>query len=132
MRRAAIAAALTASVVLSAPPSPTHALDTPCAQYRPLAVVVGWPRTELDRLESICARESKGFARAWNRADPCGGSYGIMQLNACNLTWLKTAGVVRHDMRELWNPRRSLIAALALWKRHGWAPWRGTSHTPAS
>ena len=130
MSRAAIVAALTASVMLSQPPKTSFALDTPCAQYRPVAAAVGWPRVELDQLERICVRESKGFARAWNRADPCGGSYGIMQLNACNLSWLKAAGVVRHDMREMWNPRRCLKAALALWKRHGWAPWRGQSHTP--
>lgn len=130
MKRAALLAALTASIIAVQPPKPSHALNTPCAVYRPLAVNVGWPRAELDRLEKICARESKGFARAWNRADPCGGSYGIMQLNACNLSWLKTAGVVKRSMEELWSPRRNLAAALALWKRHGWAPWNGMSHTP--
>ena len=131
MRRAATAA-LTALLIASQPPKPSHALDTPCARYRPLAVTVGWPRAELNNFERICARESKGFARAWNRADPCGGSYGIMQLNGCNLGWFRSAGVVRASMTELWSPRANLKAALALWRKHGWAPWRGTSHTPST
>ena len=132
MRRAAIWAALTASIIASGPSKAVHALDTPCGQYRPLAVAVGWPRTELAMLERICNRESKGFARAWNRADPCGGSYGIMQLNACNLGWFRSAGVVRSSMTELWAPKRNLIAALALWRKHGWRPWSGASHTPSA
>jgi hypothetical protein len=75
----------------------------------------------------ICKRESKGFARAWNQRDPYTGSYGLMQLNGANKRFLVESGIVRKAMTELWSPRKNLKAALALYKRHGWAPWKGNS-----
>jgi hypothetical protein len=75
----------------------------------------------------ICLRESKGFARAWNQRDPYTGSYGIMQINGSNKRFLVESGIVRKAMTELWSPRKNLKASLALFKRHGWAPWKGNS-----
>jgi hypothetical protein len=103
------------------------AIEPDCRRFTALALEVGWHKREIPRLMAICARESKGFARAWNQRDPYTGSYGLMQINGSNKTFLKNAGIVRKAMQELWTPRRNLKAALALFKRHGWAPWNGNS-----
>jgi hypothetical protein len=84
---------------------------------------VGWKKKDLPRLMQICLRESKGFARALNSRDPF-GSYGIMQINGSNKRFLVESGIVRKHMTELWSPRKNLKASLALFKRHGWEPWK--------
>jgi hypothetical protein len=103
------------------------AVEPNCNRYKPLALEVGWQKKDLPRLMQICLRESKGFARAWNQRDPYTGSYGIMQINGSNKRFLVESGIVRKHMTELWSPRKNLKAALALFKRHGWAPWKGNS-----
>jgi len=103
------------------------AIEPDCRRFTALALEVGWQKREIPRLMAICARESKGFARAWNQRDPYTGSYGLMQLNGSNKGFLQDAGIVRKAMTELWSPRKNLKAALALFNRHGWAPWNGNS-----
>ncbi len=103
------------------------AVEPNCNRYKPLALEVGWQKKDLPRLMQICLRESKGFARAWNQRDPYTGSYGIMQINGSNKRFLVESGIVRKHMTELWSPRKNLKASLALFKRHGWAPWNGNS-----
>jgi hypothetical protein len=103
------------------------AVEPNCNRYKPLALEVGWQKKDLPRLMQICLRESKGFARAWNQRDPYTGSYGIMQINGSNKRFLVESGIVRKHMTELWSPRKNLKASLALFKRHGWAPWKGNS-----
>jgi hypothetical protein len=105
------------------------AVEPDCLRFTALALEVGWDKREIPRLMQICKRESKGFARAWNQKDPYTGSYGLMQINGSNKGFLKEAGIVRKAMTELWTPRRNLKAALALFKRHGWVPWKGNSTT---
>jgi hypothetical protein len=117
-----------AIAALLAPAAQTKAAVEPnCNRYKSLALEVGWKRADIPRLLSICLRESKGFARAWNQRDPHTGSYGLMQINGSNKRFLVDAGIVRKAMQELWTPRRNLKAALALFARHGWAPWNGNS-----
>jgi len=99
------------------------AVEPNCNRYKPLALEVGWQKKDLPRLMQICLRESKGFARALNSRDPF-GSYGIMQINGSNKRFLVESGIVRKAMTELWSPRKNLKASLALFKRHGWAPWK--------
>jgi len=103
------------------------AVEPNCDRYKLLALEVGWQKKDLPRLMQICLRESKGFARAWNQRDPYTGSYGIMQINGSNKRFLVESGIVRKAMTELWSPRKNLKASLALFKRHGWAPWKGNS-----
>jgi hypothetical protein len=117
-----------AAAALIMPATQTQAAVEPnCNRYKPLALEVGWQKKDLPRLMQICLRESKGFARAWNQRDPYTGSYGIMQINGSNKRFLVESGIVRKHMTELWSPRKNLKASLALFKRHGWAPWKGNS-----
>ena len=117
-----------AAAALLVPATQTKAAVEPnCNRYKPLALEVGWHKKDLPRLMQICLRESKGFARAWNQRDPYTGSYGIMQINGSNKRFLVESGIVRKAMTELWSPRKNLKASLALFKRHGWAPWKGNS-----
>jgi hypothetical protein len=117
-----------ATAALLVPATQTQAAVQPdCKLFTALALEVGWQKRDIPRLMQICARESKGFARAWNQRDPYTGSYGLMQINGSNKGFLQDAGIVRKAMQELWSPRKNLRAALALFKRHGWAPWKGNS-----
>jgi hypothetical protein len=113
-----------AAAALLVPATQTKAAVEPdCLRFTALALEVGWAKREIPRLMQICKRESKGFARAWNQRDPL-GSYGIMQINGSNKRFLVESGIVRKAMQELWSPRKNLKAALALYKRHGWEPWK--------
>jgi hypothetical protein len=113
-----------AAAALLMPATQTRAAVEPnCNRYKPLALEVGWQKKDLPRLMQICLRESKGFARALNSRDPF-GSYGIMQINGSNKRFLVESGIVRKHMTELWSPRKNLKASLALFKRHGWEPWK--------
>ena len=113
-----------AAAALLVPATQTKAATEPdCLRFTALALEVGWAKREIPRLMQICKRESKGFARAWNQRDPL-GSYGIMQINGSNKRFLVESGIVRKAMTELWAPRKNLKAALALFKRHGWEPWK--------
>jgi hypothetical protein len=113
-----------AAAALLVPATQTQAAVEPnCNRYKPLALEVGWQKKDLPRLMQICLRESKGFARALNSRDPF-GSYGIMQINGSNKRFLVESGIVRKHMTELWSPRKNLKASLALFKRHGWEPWK--------
>ena len=117
-----------ATAALLVPATQTKAAVEPdCLRFTALALEVGWAKREIPRLMQICKRESKGFARAWNQRDPYTGSYGLMKINGSNKGFLQDAGIVRKAMTELGSPRKNLKAALALFKRHGWAPWKGNS-----
>ena len=118
-----------AIAALLVPATQTKAAAPNCTQYKKTALEVGWEHKDLPRLMQICARESKGFARAWNQRDPYTGSYGLMQINGANKRFLQNAGIVHKFMTELWSPRQNLKAALALFKADGWAPWNGNSST---
>ncbi len=118
-----------AIAALLVPATQTKAAAPNCTQYKKTALEVGWEHKDLPRLMQICARESKGFARAWNQRDPYTGSYGLMQINGANKRFLQNAGIVHKFMTELWTPRRNLKAALTLFRADGWAPWNGNSST---
>jgi hypothetical protein len=77
----------------------------------------------MKRLTYVLARESSCFARAWNKKDPFTGSYGLAQLNGSNKGFFIREKLVRKSMIELFNPKKNLTAALALWKECGWACW---------
>ena len=113
-----------ATAALLVPATQTKAATEPdCLRFTALALEVGWAKREIPRLMQICKRESKGFARAWNQRDEP-DSYGLLQINGSNKRFLVESGIVRKAMTELWSPRKNLKAALALFKRHGWEPWK--------
>ena len=100
-----------------------------CYYLSKIALEAGWPKKELATLRRIAARESLCRNTAYNGRDPYGGSYCALQLNASNRGFLIAAGAIRSSMDELRaSPSKCMRGALALWKRHGWAPWNGSSH----
>lgn len=111
------------TIALLMPATATAARPISCPEYEKTARAVGWPRTEMKRLTYVLARESSCFARAWNKKDPFTGSYGLAQLNGSNKGFFIREKLVRKSMTELFNPKKNLTAALALWKECGWGCW---------
>ena len=105
------------------PATATAARPVSCPTYENLARAVGWPRTEIKRLSYVMARESNCNPDAYNGADPYGGSYSLTQLNGSNKGFFIREKLVHKSMTELFNPKKNLTAALALWKECGWACW---------
>ena len=101
-----------------------------CDDVVHLARLVGWPENELDTLAVVALRESNCTPTAFNPNDPNGGSYSILQVNgywcepnsAWPIGWLQAQGILT-ECGELFIPEVNLRAALAIWKRSGWAPW---------
>ena len=104
--------------------------DWRCDEWMPLAREVGWPEEELPKLSYTIYRESRCYPDQHNPDDPMGGSNGLTQINQfwCKPTqywpdgWLQTQGVLEH-CDELYDPRVSLAASLAIWGNSGWSPW---------
>jgi hypothetical protein len=104
--------------------------DWRCDEWMPLARVIGWPEEELPKLSYVIYRESRCRPDQHNPDDPMGGSNGLTQINQfwCKPTrywpggWLQTHDILDH-CDELYDPRISLTASLALWENSGWTPW---------
>ena len=67
----------TATTVFYINPSATN-----CEQFSALAVNLGWPVEQRDKLEYIMQRESRCTPNAHNKKDTVGQSYGLMQINS--------------------------------------------------
>lgn len=114
--------------------------DTPCQQWLPLALEVGWTadRVMAERLLSIMWRESRCNYDSWYKQDPNGGSLGLLQINQywckpnryTDRGYLQDVGVLE-TCDELFDPATNLRAGLALYSYsvyknggNGWHPWR--------
>lgn len=99
---------------------------TPAAQFAALGVNLGWPVEQYNKLTKIIERESSGNPSAWNRTDPMGGSYGLLQINGfwCRSknSYLQGLGIVT-SCKSLLDPETNLRAGLVIWNRSGWNPW---------
>ncbi len=97
------------------------------AQFAALAVNLGWPVSEYNKLIKVITRESNGIAIAHNRKDPMTGSYGLMQINGfwCKgaNSYLQKAGLLT-SCEMLLDPQINLRAGLIIFTRSGWSPWR--------
>lgn len=107
-----------------------------CAQWRDLALEIGWPAEEWDRLNHVIWRESRCQPDVHNKLDPASGSRGLMQINGfwCRKNrytdhgYLQDNGVLQ-TCEDLFNPRVNLTAGLVIWKYGedkngcGWGPW---------
>ena len=93
--------------------------ETPCQEWLPLAVQVGWPqdRQVLEKLLAVMYRES----RCQPDADS-GPDHGLMQINRIHTAWLASGWGWTHD--DMFDARKNLTFALALWQGSGWKPWR--------
>jgi len=107
-----------------------HNPDWRCDEWMPLAREVGWAEEQLPKLSYVIYRETRCRPDQHNPDDPMGGSNGLTQINQfwCKPTqywpggWLQTHGILDH-CDELYDPRISLTASLALWENSGWTPW---------
>jgi len=114
--------------VVVTPPVTTPA--TACAQALNLALSVGWPAKETPTLMRVLKRESRCLAKAHNRKDTVGQSYGLMQINSFWCTpsaywpqgWLQAKGILT-TCDALLDPKINLIAGLAVWHNSNWTPW---------
>jgi hypothetical protein len=101
--------------------------DFKCPDQMVMARKVGWRKADLPTLDRIMYRESRCFARAWNKRDPWTGSYGLMQINGSWRGDLIRKGYIRLVMTELFNQHKNLTVALYIKNRYGWSPWAGGS-----
>lgn len=75
-----------------------------------------WPRSTWPILDCVIGRESGWYWRAFNPVYP-DRSMGLLQINTL-------AHKVPDEIR-LFDPVYNLRVGLALYRRAGWAPWRG-------
>ena len=96
-------------------------------QFAALAVNLGWPVKQYEKLVMVITRESNGIATSHNTKDPMSGSYGLMQINGfwCNgaNSFLQKAGLLT-SCEMLLDPQINLRAGLIIYTRSGWSPWR--------
>jgi hypothetical protein len=112
----------TATTVFYINPSATN-----CQQFSALAVNLGWPVEQRDKLEYIMQRESRCKPNSHNKRDTVGQSYGLMQINSfwCKgpNSYLQKAGLIT-SCENLLQAQTNLKAGLIIWTRSGWSPWR--------
>ena len=100
------------------------------AQFAALAVNLGWPVSEYNKLIQVITRESNGVALSHNTKDPMTGSYGLMQINGfwCKgpNSYLQKAGLIK-SCKMLLDPQTNLRAGLIIFTRSGWSPWSTAS-----
>jgi hypothetical protein len=116
----------TAHDALQADLSTLIAPDTPCQEWAPLALEVGWPADELVNVleemwqESRCLNIIPGDPR-WN-----GGDHGLMQINT---VWKEEVEHLFGSWERIDDPAVNLAMALEIWRWHdahrscGWEPW---------
>lgn len=96
-------------------------------QFAALAVNLGWPVEQYDKLVMVITRESNGIATSHNTDDPMSGSYGLMQINGfwCRGadSYLQKAGLLT-SCEMLLDPQINLRAGLIIFTRSGWSPWK--------
>ena len=112
----------TATTVFYINPSATN-----CEQFSALAVNLGWPIEQRQKLEMVMHRESRCKPNAHNKRDTVGQSYGLMQINSfwCKgpNSYLQKAGLIT-SCENLLQAQTNLKAGLIIWTRSGWSPWR--------
>jgi hypothetical protein len=100
---------------------------TVCQQFSALAVNLGWPVEQRDKLEYVMQRESRCTPNAHNKKDTVGQSYGLMQINSfwCKgpNSYLQKAGLIT-SCENLLHAQTNLKAGLIICTRSGWSPWR--------
>jgi len=103
---------------------------TDCQYALRLARQAGWPLTEMGTVARILWRESKCQAKAFNKFDTQGGSYGYYQINGywCQPNkywptgWLQAKGLVT-TCTDLLDPIVNTNSALAICHNSGYGPW---------
>lgn len=120
----------TTAPVVKPPAAPVASAAAKCPQWHETALEAGWPADQLAMVDKVIFRESTCRPDSWNKADPAGGSRGLMQINGywCEINkynpigWLQEQGILT-TCEDLFTPVINLRAALAIWQRSGWGPW---------
>ena len=115
------------------PPTTIPTIVANCDDAVALARAIGFPEEELDTLRKVMERESGPTCAptAFNASDPVGGSYGLTQINGfwCvpnsqwTIGWLQAHDIL-DECSDLFDPKISLRATLAIFFNSGWNPWR--------
>ena len=127
---------VTPPVTVSLLPLPTTTTTTvkpvtDCQFALYLASQAGWPLKEMGTVARILYRESACQAKAFNKFDSNGGSYGLYQINGfwCRPSkywptgWLQAQGILE-TCEQLFDPVINTNSALAIWHNSGYGPWR--------
>jgi len=100
---------------------------TAAEQFAQLSVNLGWPVEQYNKIVYVIERESLGNPSVINSNDPMTGSYGLFQINGfwCkgSNSFLQQAGLLT-SCTDLLHPETNIKAALIIWTRSGWSPWR--------
>lgn len=99
-----------------------------CGEWYPLAMRVGWPKEEWEKLNKVIARETGRTclpALLNDSADTRDMSWGLMQINTRgNKLWEDRKNLCGLSApEELLDPSVNLTCGLKLWQRSGWGPW---------
>lgn len=107
-----------------------------CGEWHDLAISIGWSEAQWPTLSRVLHRESRCSPTSYYKADPNGGSHGLMQINGywCRKNkynpsgWLQARGILS-TCNDLYIPEVNLRAGLAMWNysqqanKCGWRPW---------
>lgn len=99
-----------------------------CGEWYPLAMEIGWPKEEWNKLNKVIARETgrtclPGLLN--DSAETRDRSWGLMQINTRGQRlWEDRKNLCGLSApEELLDPRVNLTCGLRLWERSGWGPW---------
>ena len=100
--------------------------DTPCQEWAPLALEVGWPQEELVNVLEEMWQESRCLNIIPGHKNFNGWDYGPMQINQ---VWKEETANLFGSWDTIQDPRINLAMALEIWRWHdhhhgcGWEPW---------
>jgi hypothetical protein len=100
--------------------------DTPCQEWAPLALEVGWPQEQLVNVLEEMWQESRCLNFIPGHKNFNGGDYGPMQINQ---VWKEETANLFGSWDTIQDPRVNLAMALEIWRWHdhhhgcGWEPW---------
>ena len=100
--------------------------DTPCQEWAPLALEVGWPADELVNVLEEMWQESRCLNIIPGHPKFNGGDHGIMQVNR---VWEDETANLFGSWDAINDPAVNLAMALEIWRWHdhhrgcGWEPW---------
>jgi hypothetical protein len=96
--------------------------NTPCQEWAPLALEVGWPAEQLQNLLEEMWQESRCQSDVISSAN----DNGLMQINT---VWRDEFEEYFGPWEQIRDPRLNLMMALEIWRWHqdhqgcGWGPW---------
>jgi len=100
--------------------------DTPCQEWAPLVLKVGWPADELQNVLEEMWQESRCLNIIPGHPNFNGGDHGPMQINQ---VWSDETANLFGSWDAINDPAVNLAMALEIWRWHdhhhgcGWEPW---------